>query len=501
MKKTILQSLLLLTILSLHAQTPAIQWQKCYGGTGNENANCIIQTTDGGYISAGYTNSLNGDVTGVHGNSDYWVVKIDNAGTIEWQKTYGGSFDDQAASIRQTTDGGYIVAGYSDSNNGDITNTHGDKDYWIVKLDVAGNIEWQHKYGGDDKEFAYDIQQTTDGGYIIVGKTYSYDGVIMPVNGDITNFHGGNDGWILKLNATGAIEWQNCLGGTELDHLMSVQLTSDGGYIATGTYNTLGYWLVKLNGAGDVQWQQYYSDTDDAFDVIQTTDGGYLMAGDVVSRIGNATGHNFGLIKVNSIGVVEWRKDYGGDGFFDIARCIRQTPEGGYIVTGVINSNWSGNVGPAYGQQDAWVLKLSNSGVIQWQKPMGGSSYDGAGTIEVTSDGGYIVAGFAQSNNYNVSGNHGGSDFWIVKLMPDVLATAAVTNNEVALTYYPNPATDRITFSTDVTTVTVFSVSGVMVQQAKVSDRQLDVSKLAVGNYMLKVESERGENYLKLVKN
>lgn len=216
----------------------------------------------------------------------------------------------------------------------------------------------------------------------------------MPINGDITNFHGGNDGWILKLSATGVIEWQQCLGGTELDHLMSVQLTSDGGYIATGTYNTLGYWLVKLNGAGDVQWQQYYPDTDDAFDVIQTTDGGYLMAGDVVSRIGNTTGHNFGLIKVNSIGVVEWRKDYGGDGFFDIARCIRQTPEGGYIVTGVIDSNWSGNVGPAYGQQDAWVLKLSSSGVIQWQKPMGGSSYDGAGTIEVTSDGGYIVAGF-----------------------------------------------------------------------------------------------------------
>lgn len=125
MKNTLLQLLLLFTIFTAHAQAPAIQWQKCYGGTGDEAANCIIQTTDGGYIAAGYTNAANGDVTGVHGGYDYWVVKINPAGTIEWQKAYGGSFDDQAASIRQTTDGGYIVAGYSESNNGDITNTHG----------------------------------------------------------------------------------------------------------------------------------------------------------------------------------------------------------------------------------------------------------------------------------------------------------------------------------------------------------------------------------------
>jgi hypothetical protein len=501
MKKTLLQSLLLLTIFTLQAQTPAIQWQKCYGGTGTENASCIVQTTDGGYIAAGYTNSTNGDVTGLHGSNDYWVVKIDQAGTIEWQKTYGGSFDDQASSIRQTTDGGYIVAGYSESNNGDITNTHGDKDYWILKLDAAGAIEWQHKYGGDDKEFAYDIKQTPDGGYIVVGKTYSYDGVIMPVNGDITNFHGGNDGWILKLSATGAIEWQKCLGGADLDHLMSVQLTADGGYIATGTYHILGYWLVKLSSTGAVQWEQYYGDTDDAYTVQQTSDGGYIMAGDIVSQIGNATGHNFGLIKVNSIGEVEWRKTYGGDGFFDIARCIRQTPEGGYIVTGVINSNWSGNVGPAYGQQDIWMLKLSSSGVIQWQKPMGGSSYDGAVSMEITNDGGYIVAGFAQSNNYNVSGNHGAADFWIVKLMPDMLATASATNNDVAINYYPNPATDEITFSKEVTTVTVYAINGAVVQQATVNGKQLNISQLAAGNYMLKVASAQGENYLKLVKN
>jgi len=337
--KKFLFAIVLFTALQTFAQVPAIQWQKCYGGTGNDNANSIAQTNDGGYIIAGYTNSTNGDIVSNHGGNDYWVVKVDPAGTIEWQKTYGGTFDDQANSVIQTTDGGYIVAGYSDSNNGDITNDHGDKDYWIVKLDAVGTIEWQHKYGGDDKESAYEIRQTTDGGYIVAGQTYSYDGNIRAVNGDVTNFHGFIDGWLVKLSSTGALEWEKSLGASDEDKFMTVQQTTDGGYIAAGEHAYYGYWVVKCNSNGAIQWEYADTDGDIVHSIEQTVDGGYILTGDTVTRIGNSTGHNFGVTKLNALGGLEWKKSYGGDGFFDVPRSIQLTPDGGYILTGVTNSD------------------------------------------------------------------------------------------------------------------------------------------------------------------
>lgn len=501
MKKSICLLMLLLCGLSINAQAPAIVWQKCYGGLGSENANCIQQTSDGGYIVAGYATSTSGDITSNHGGYDYWILKLNATGGIEWQRTYGGSFDDQANSVQQTSDGGYIVVGVSDSNNGDITNFRGDKDFWVLKLSASGDIEWQKKYGGDDKETAYAVKQTPDGGYIVAGNSYSYDGVIMPVNGDVTNFHGYTDGWVVKLSNTGTLEWQKCLGSTEIDDFFDIQLTADGGYIVTGDYNVYGYWLVKLSSNGNVEWENFYSDTDTAFTVRPTSDGGYIMAGDVVSRIGNATGHNFGVIKVNNLGVKEWEKSYGGDGFFDIAKQIEQTPEGGYVITGVTNSSYSGNVtGANNGLQDTWVIKISNSGVLQWQKCMGGSSYDGSNFIQRTTDGGYIVAGFAQSNNANVSGNHGGSDMWIVKLAPDSLGLTDVTLTDSSVLFSPNPTADWITFSEEVKGVAVYDLNGKLVLTSNSNIKELNVAMLKKGNYILKIQTAKGAYNTKLIK-
>ena len=500
MKKLIYLSILFVSVFSTNAQVPAIVWQKCYGGTNSENANCIEKTTDGGYIVAGYTNtSADGDVTNNRGGYDYWVLKLNAAGVIEWQKTYGGSFDDQANSIQQTSDGGYIVAGVSNSTNGDITNFRGDKDFWVLKLSSTGTIEWQKKYGGDDKETAYSIKQTSDGGYIVAGNSYSYDGVLMPVNGDVTNFHGFIDGWIVKLNSTGTIEWQKCLGGTQTENFFDIQQTTDGGYIATGDYG--GYWLVKLNSNGNVEWQYSYYDTDTAFSVRQTFDGGYIMVGDVVSRIGNTTGHNFGVIKVDSFGIKEWEKSYGGDGFFDIAKDIEQTAEGGYVITGVTNSSYSGNVtGPNNGQQDIWAIKISSTGVLQWQRCFGGSSYDGANSICTTPDGGYILAGFAQSNNGNVSGNHGGTDMWILQLAPDSLGTSSEFKSNESFLFSPNPANDRIVFSQELSSVSVFDLSGRLILNSNCNIKEMDISKLKKGNYILKIQTSKGDYNTKLIK-
>lgn len=489
---------LLITTYCL-AQAPAIQWQKCYGGTGIDNANCIELTSDGGYIVAGYTASNNGDITSNHGSNDGWIIKLSNNGTIEWQKTYGGSFDDQFSKIKQTSDGGYIVAGVSNSNNGDITNYHGDKDVWILKIDSGGTIQWQKKYGGDDAESAYAIQQTTDGGYIVAGQTYSYDNNIMPVNGDVVGFHGFIDGWIIKLDNAGVIQWQKCLGGIAGDNeetILSIEQTTDGGYIASG--HATFYWLVKMNNLGTTEWQAEY-DWDVSRDAIQTADGGFIMVGDAVTQIGNSTGHNFGVIKTDAFGNIVWRYSYGGDGFFDIASKVRQTADGGYVVTGVTNSSYSGNVtGTGYGLQDVWVIKLSSTGVLQWQKPMGGSSYDSSSDIKITPDRGYIVAGSAQSTNGNVTGNHGAADLWVVKLAPDALGLDdhIITSTVI----YPNPAKNKINFSEEVLAVSIYTIDGKLIQNALINGKEMDISGLVPGIYMIQTQTQNGFNNSKFIK-
>jgi len=182
-----------------NAQTtpPTIQWQNSLGGTGDDYAFSIQQTNNSGYIVSGCSISNDGDVTGSHGNNDYWVVKLDLSGNIQWQKSLGGTGDDNAFSIQQTNDGSYIVAGNSSSNDGDVTGNHGYPDYWVVKLDSSGNLQWQKSLGGSLYDLATSIQQTNDGGYIVSGFSQSNDG-------DVTGHHGNScpDAWVVKLSKT-----------------------------------------------------------------------------------------------------------------------------------------------------------------------------------------------------------------------------------------------------------------------------------------------------------
>jgi hypothetical protein len=204
-----------------------IEWQKCYGGSQQDYLSSISKTVDGGYIAGGGTSSTDGDITGNHGGGDIWIVKLDKAGSIEWQKCYGGSGIEYFGTLIQTDDGGYAVAGESFSNDGDVSGNHGKDDYWIIKLDEHGNIGWQKCYGGSDGDGADCIIQTSDGEYMIVGGTLSIDG-------DVTDIHGNQDGWIIKLDNDGKLEWQECIGGTSWDRLVSIKQIGDNKYIIGG---------------------------------------------------------------------------------------------------------------------------------------------------------------------------------------------------------------------------------------------------------------------------
>lgn len=421
--KIFLITLLCIFANGLNAQI-AIEWQKSLGGNNSEQAFSIQQTYDGGYIVAGSTGSNNGEVSGSHGANDFWVVKLDNYGVFQWQKCLGGTNHDFAYSVHQTADSGYVVAGSSRSDDGDLTVNYGFSDCWLVKLDSGGDIEWQKSFGGTVGEGMTSVKQTSDGGYVLAGWTLSVDG-------DVTGNHGGNDYWVVRLDSNGDLKWQKCFGGSNYDDAQSVQQTIDGGFVIAGTsfsndgdvtanHGSRDYWVVKIDTIGNIIWQKSLGGTHDdyASAVKQTYDGGFVVAGRSASTNGDVTGNqgsdDYWIVKLDGNGNLEWQKSYGGTGS-DRANSIEQAVDGGYLVAGHSNSN-DGDVSGNHGGWDYWIVKLNEVGDLQWQKSLGGTGDDRAMCVQSTNDESFVVSGYSSSNNGDVTGNHGGYDYWIVKL-------------------------------------------------------------------------------------
>ncbi|MBX2960383.1 MAG: T9SS type A sorting domain-containing protein [Flavobacteriales bacterium] len=512
MKNLLITLSLFLTSIYLAAQSQSIEWQTSLGGTGSDNATFIQQTTDGGYIVAGRAQSTDGDVTGNHGQaSDYWVVKLTSTGAITWQKSLGGTDVDFATSIQQTTDGGYIVAGFSYSTDGDVTGNHGQADYWVVKLSSTGAITWQKSLGGTGGDFANSIQQTTDGGYIVAGFSNS-------TNGDVTGNHGSTDYWVVKLDSTGTIIWQKSLGGSGEDFGSSIQQTADGGYIVegyssstdgdvTGNHGLYDSWVVKLDNVGTISWQKSLGGTvDDKSGFIQqTTDGGYIFAGRSQSTDGDVTGnhgsYDYWVVKLSNTGGITWQKSLGGSGN-DQASSIQQTTDGGYVVAGHSYST-DGDVTGNHGSTDYWVVKLDSVGTITWQKSFGGAGSDYAYIIHQTTDGGYVVGGESDSQDGDVTGNHGGYDYWVVKLSSTVGVTEITELNEFSV--YPNPTSKQITLKANHQLIgaiyTIYDNMGKTVISGQINAIQtvIELGNLSGGIYLFSV----GENKqsFKVIKN
>ena len=426
-------------------------WQKSFGGYGTDEATSIAQTFDGGFIVAGRSSSTNGDITTYKGNFDYWILRLKKDGELEWQKSFGGSNQDIATSITQTLDGGYIVGGYSESINGDISNPKGGVDYWVVKMRVNGELEWQKSYGGKDFDAAQSIVQTLDGGYIIVGQSSSNDG-------DKSDSKGSKDYWIIKLEEDGDLSWQKSFGGSSIDASYSVQQTSDGGFIITGRSNSYDgditssrgplnydydYWILKLEEDGDLEWEKSFggSGDDRATSIIQTFDGGYIIAGYNGSLDGDKTepkGHNdYWIVKLEEDGDLEWEKSFGGVGD-DRATSIVQTFDGGYIVAGFSKSRFD-DIIKTEPDTDLWIVKLEQDGELEWQKSFGGTGDDAANSIKQTLDGGYIVAGFSKSTDGDVTNNKGDSDFWVLKISAPPQPLQSDTSDAVFSIIMPEP--------------------------------------------------------------
>lgn len=427
-------SLLLLILISppfLAAQTVELEWQKCLGGSSVDKLSDIEPTDDGGFILVGSSRSNNGNVSGNHGWFDVWLVKVDSAWNIIWQKSLGGDTTDQAYSVKQTSDGGYIFIGHTRSNNGNVSGLHGIyPDFWVVKLNSLGIITWQKCLGGTGTDFGTSIIQTSDGGYALTGMTTSADG-------DVTGYHNLLDVWTVKLDASGNIQWQKCLGGSNDEDSQALIQTPDGGYLVvgytmsndgdvTGNHGNSDVWVAKLSSTGLLQWQRCYGGTnyEKGRAVQNTSDGGYIIAGYTNSNDGDVQGlhqsYDYWVLKLSSTGTLLWQKCLGGNGT-DYAYDIQLSDDGGYVVNGLTNSN-NGDVSGLHGiADDIWACKINSIGNIQWQKCLGGTNTEIGWSIHPTDDGNYIVGGEAMSTDGHVTGLNGVTDYWGVKLKSGIM--------------------------------------------------------------------------------
>ena len=313
------------------ADTPETEWSKTYGGTGYDTAYSVVQTSDGGYAVGGwlYSNSVTGN--------DFWLVKTDSSGNLQWDKTYGGPESETARSMVQTSDGGYALAGESTMPG------EGQKAFWLAKTDSSGNLQWIKRYGeSSSSESAFSVIQTSDGGYALAGSTYSF-------------VSSSSDFWLVKTDSSGNLQWDKTYGGSNNERARFVIQTSDGGYALAGYTNSFGSgdddcWLVKIDSSGNKLWDKTYGgvDLDHAYSVVQTSDNGYALAG-LTHSYGAGSG-DFWLVKTDSSGNLQWDKTYGGSSY-DQAFSLIQTSERGYALVGSTASYGAG-------YDDFWLVKV-----------------------------------------------------------------------------------------------------------------------------------------------
>ncbi|MFT3979566.1 MAG: hypothetical protein QM687_03785 [Ferruginibacter sp.] len=368
------------------SKTGAVEWDKVMGGSEYEELTQIKQTADGGYVFCAISeSSASGDVTGTNHNVplnnnsyDYWIVKLDASGNKTWDVLLGGDQNEFPTAIVQTADGGYAVGGYSYSSaNGDVTSTnHGNSDFWIVKLTSTGTVTWNVLRGGSGEEEMRSLAQTADGGYIVSGSTTASG------TGDVTGTLNGNfDFWVLKLTSTGTITWSRLIGGSDEEFSYAVQQTADGGYIVAGNSNSSASGNISVSTHG---------------------------------------GTDYLVLKLNASGTTVWNKMLGGTGDETLTSVI-QTADGGYVLAGYTTSSASGDVSQtSAGQEDAWIVKINSTGTLVWEKLYGGNQPDYALSIQETLGGGFIFGGYTNSSaNGTVIGvNHspGSEDLWLMRL-------------------------------------------------------------------------------------
>lgn len=388
------------------AQAPDTIWTKTLGGSNIDIGTCVRETTDGGFIITGYTRSF-GSMSG----RNVLLIKTDQSGNIIWINGYGGNNDDEGNAVVQTSDGGFVAAGYTKSYGS------GGTDFYLIKVDANGNQLWDRVFGGTSDEEVYSMILTDDGGFLLAGATSSFGS-------------GSRDIWLVKTDASGNQQWTKTIGGLSSDGARSISKTSNGGYIITGWTFSYGpgavgnVWLVKTDAAGNMVWNKFFggTDVDRGLSVKQTSDGGYILTGYTASS--GAGLDDMLLIKTDSLGNAQWQNTFGGSGR-DYGNSVIQSSDGGFVVTGYTLSSGAGG-------DDLWIVKTDELGNQLWSKTLSGAQSDVGNYLIETSDGSFVITG------HTLSFGAGLHDVWLIKLasvIPVELVSfnALVRGNDIEL--------------------------------------------------------------------
>lgn len=437
-------SLFGLAINSNASSVPVQEWDKAFGAAKEEGLAALQPTSDGGYIVGGTSDSdpafkKNGNALG---NADFWLVKTDFAGNRLWDKTFGGAGLETLHTLAQTTDGGFILGGSSQSGISETKSEEnlGSYDFWVIKTDAEGNKLWDKTLGGENYDFLYSVAQTPDGGFVVSGVSFSNAAVAGSAAGQTAHY------LIIKLDAAGNQVWTRKVENidAEAEEPFVMHLTADNGFILAGSLNNDGkvsnlatkgasdFHLIKLDAAGNREWEHVYGSKNDEFlsSLQLTADGGYILGGishsgkgDDKSDAGFGKG-DFWIIKVDRNGKKLWDKTFGGSDY-DYLAALQQTDDEGYLLGGISRSGKSGDKSQsASGRSDFWIVKLDANGNKVYEQAYGGSKDDELYALTQTLDGGILLAGNSTSGKSSgkTEDNEGGKDIWLVKLKVPVIS-------------------------------------------------------------------------------
>ena len=366
---------------------PSTKWTRTFDGGGDDEA-YSVEVCDDGYIFVGITNSSS------FGEYDAWLIKTDSYGEVQWNRTYGGLFNDRARSVVTTIDGGYAFTGSTNSYGA------GNADVWLVRVDHNGDMLWNKTYGGPLDDHSWSLVLTSDGGYALLCFTTSYGA-------------GSSDVWLIKVNSSGNNEWNQTYGGNDFESVSTIIRTSEGGYALACTTTSFGagssdFWLVKLDSYGNVEWNQTYggSGVEFANSLVETSDGGYALAGSTSALVaGNA---DVWLVKVDSLGNLEWNQTYGGPKA-DYCDSMVISCDGGYTLACITQTPMPlGSAHFVEGDGDFWLAKVDSLGNMLWNQTYGVSASHSVTSL-LAADGSYIFGGSTRDNA-------GYRDFWLAKI-------------------------------------------------------------------------------------
>ncbi len=402
---------------------------KNYGGSKNDVANAVVKTQDGGAAVLGYTQSINGDISDKTTEGfDFWMLKLDADGNLQWNKTFGGSEDDRGNDILQTNDGGYAILGYSTSSDLDVPGNAGSQDFWMVKLDANGAISWSKTFGYLGADSGTSLLQTVDNSYLITG---ILDVTASGGQGNSRNSqrHAGGDIWAIKLSENGDLQWSKYFGGSFTDAPFGVVETEDQNFIIAGSSDSADvdisnnngsydFWVLKITSEGSLLWERSFggSEIDEARAITSTNDGNFIIVGDTRSADKDVS-NNHGaadvwIIKMNTDGNLIWEKTIGGSSF-DVARSVTKTQDNGFIISGSSRSLDDGFTNQ--GQNDALLLKIDSEGTLIWKQTIGGTEIDFFYDAVQLNNTTLIAVGETNSSNGDLTENKGFSDALIIK--------------------------------------------------------------------------------------